>query len=113
MRQKREQLWWAAACVVGLLVAAWAAGGFIGPLMAVFIVLFMAGAVLVEFDGRDRTPMAEIPAARESGPESETVPAREGDASEADVSESHVPEAAASDHDSAEADLREAANSVA
>lgn len=56
--QKREQLWWLAACVVGLLVAAWAAGGFIGPLLAVFIVLFLAGAVLVEFDGRE-TPRVE------------------------------------------------------
>ena len=58
MFQKREHLWWLAACVVGLLVAAWAAGGFIGPLLAVFIVLFLAGAVLVEFDGRE-TPRVE------------------------------------------------------
>ena len=58
--QKREQVWWLAACVVGLLVAAWAAGGFIGPLLAVFIVLFLAGAVLVEFDGRE-TPQVETP----------------------------------------------------
>lgn len=54
MFQKREQMWWLGACVIGLLVAAWAAGGFIGPLMAVFIVLFLAGAVLLEVDGRDR-----------------------------------------------------------
>lgn len=53
VQRKREQMWWLAACVIGLLVAAWAAGGFIGPLMAVFIVLFLAGAVLVEVDGRD------------------------------------------------------------
>lgn len=58
--QKREQVWWLAACVVGLLVAAWAAGGFIGPLLAVFIVLFLAGAVLVEFDGRE-TSQVETP----------------------------------------------------
>ena len=55
MRQKREQMWWLAACVIGLLVAAWAAGGFIGPLLAVFIVVFLAGAVLVEVDGLERT----------------------------------------------------------
>ena len=54
MQRKREQMWWLAACVIGLLVAAWAAGGFIGPLMAVFIVLFLAGAVLVEVEGRDQ-----------------------------------------------------------
>lgn len=53
MKQKREQMWWLATCVVGLVVAAWAAEGFIGPLLAVFIVLFLAGAVLVEFDGRE------------------------------------------------------------
>ncbi len=55
MGQKRELMWWLAACVIGLLVAAVAAGGFIGPLMAVFIVLFLAGAVLLEVEGRDRT----------------------------------------------------------
>lgn len=55
MFQKREQIWWLVACVVGLLVAAWAAGGFIGPLLAVFIILFLAGAVLIEFDG-SQTP---------------------------------------------------------
>lgn len=55
MLHKREQMWWLAACVTGLLVAAWAAGGFIGPLMAVFIVLFLAGAVLVEVEDRDRS----------------------------------------------------------
>lgn len=53
MLHKREQTWWMAACLIGLLVAAWAAGGFIGPLMAVFIVLFLAGAVLIEVDGRE------------------------------------------------------------
>ena len=58
MFQKREQIWWLAACVVGLLVAAWAAGGFLGPLLAVFIVLFLAGAVLVEFDGRETPRVA-------------------------------------------------------
>ncbi|MGI9164367.1 MAG: hypothetical protein ACR2JI_15800 [Mycobacterium sp.] len=62
MFQKREQMWWLAACVVGLLVAAWAAGGFIGPLLAVFIVLFLAGAVLVEFDDRDRVQPDSEPA---------------------------------------------------
>ena len=60
MRQKRELMWWASACVIGMLVAAWAAGGFIGPLLAVFIVLFLAGAVLVEVDGRDRTEPVEV-----------------------------------------------------
>jgi hypothetical protein len=54
MIQKREQMWWLAACVTGLLVAAWAAGGFLGPLLAVFIVLFLAGAVLIEFESGDR-----------------------------------------------------------
>lgn len=54
MLAKREQMWWLSACVGGLLVAAWAAGGFIGPLMAVFIILYLAGAVLVEFEDRDR-----------------------------------------------------------
>ena len=58
MFQKREQIWWLAACVVGLLVAAWAAGGFLGPLLAVFIILFLAGAVLIEFDG-SQTSRAE------------------------------------------------------
>ena len=63
MFQKREQIWWLAACVVGLLIAAWAAGGFIGPLLAVFIILFLAGAVLVEFDGRQppRPGTVELP----------------------------------------------------
>lgn len=55
MVQKREQMWWLAACVTGLLVAAWAAGGFLGPLLAVFIVLFLAGAVLIKFESRDGT----------------------------------------------------------
>lgn len=75
MLHKREQMWWLAACVIGLLVAAWAAGGFIGPLMAVFIVLFLAGAVLVEVEGRDR-------------PESEAIADdAEPDATDADVLE--------------------------
>ena len=77
MYRKREQMWWLGACVLGLLVAAWAAGGFIGPLMAVFIVLFLAGAVLVEVEGRDRTESG-MP---ESGmPESEMPEAAEADA---------------------------------
>ena len=54
MLHKREQMWWLAACVGGLLVAAWAAGGFIGPLMAVFVILYLAGAVLVECEDRER-----------------------------------------------------------
>ena len=75
MLHKREQMWWLAACVIGLLVAAWAAGGFIGPLVAVFIVLFLAGAVLVEVEGRDR-------------PESEPIADdTEPDATDADVLE--------------------------
>lgn len=79
MLHKREQMWWLAACVIGLLVAAWAAGGFIGPLMAVFIVLFLAGAVLVEVEGRDR-------------PESEAI----GDDAEPDATDADVLEAAKS-----------------
>ena len=79
MLHKREQMWWLAACVIGLLVAAWAAGGFIGPLMAVFIVLFLAGAVLVEVEGRDR-------------PESEAI----GDDAEPDETDADVLEAAKS-----------------
>jgi len=97
--QKREQMWWLAACVVGLLVAAWAAGGFIGPLMAVFIVLFLAGAVLVEFDCRDHA----LPEALED-PESVDVQSREEDP----VAESEIAEIT----QLAEADAREAANSL-
>lgn len=70
MLQKREQVWWLAACVGGLLVAAWAAGGFIGPLMAVFIILYLAGAVLVEFEDRERTAPAAAEVHDEQGAES-------------------------------------------
>ena len=67
MLRKREQMWWLAACVGGLLVAAWAAGGFIGPLMAVFIILYLAGAVLVEFEDRERSVPAPVEVHEEQG----------------------------------------------
>lgn len=65
MLQKREQTWWLAACVVGLLVAIVAAGGLVGPMVAVFIVLYLAGAILVEFERRPESTPAEDIEARE------------------------------------------------
>ena len=70
MLENREQMWWLAACVGGLLVAAWAAGGFIGPLMAVFIILYLAGAVLVEFEDRERNAPAPVEVHDEPGVDS-------------------------------------------
>lgn len=107
MRQKREQLWWLGACVVGLLIAAWAAGGFVGPLVAIFIVLFMAGAVLVEFDGRDRA-VSETATA-----ESESVPVDAPETVEPDATEADVTESDSIEDLEAQADLLQAANSLA
>jgi len=111
--QKREQMWWLAACVVGLLAAAWAAGGFIGPLMAVFIVLFLAGAVLVEFDGRDHAlpDTAGVPEPVDGQPSAED-PVAEPAIAQPEIGE---PESVEVDEiaRAAEADAREAANSLA
>lgn len=108
MLQKREQMWWLAACVVGLMVAAWAAGGFIGPLMAVFIVLFLAGAVLIEFEGRDH-PLPDTGGVPE--------PVDQQDSDDDPVVELEVADPTIVDVDEiarvAEADAREAANSLA
>ena len=117
MNQKREQMWWAAACVVGLLVAAWAAGGFIGPLMAVFIVLFLAGAVLVEFDGRE-TPSGSGAIESDEDLRADAAPAEEQAAEEQAAEEQALAEpdvALAPDVETAEseADLREAVSSLA
>ncbi len=49
MRHRREQAWWLAACAAGIGLA-WLTGGFIGPIIAVFVLVFLAGAALIEFD---------------------------------------------------------------
>ena len=106
MNQKREQMWWLAACVLGLLVAAWAAGGFIGPLIAVFIVLFLAGAVLVEFGGGVAPHPSGVA-------EPETDPAAD-EQSEAEPDVVLAPEVEIAEADpESEADLREAVSSLA
>lgn len=49
MAAKRLHRWWIAACVVALLLATWA-GGFSLVASAVFVVIYLTGAMLI---GRD------------------------------------------------------------
>lgn len=50
MRHKREIMWWAAACAAAVGLSA-LVGGFIGPIVALFALVLLAGAILIEFEG--------------------------------------------------------------
>lgn len=50
MRHKRELIWWAGACAAAVALST-LLGGFIGPIVTLFALVLLAGAVLIEFEG--------------------------------------------------------------
>ena len=103
MPQVREQRWWFAACAAGFAVAA-VAGGFLGPAVTIFVVVYLLGALLIRFEG-ERTPVpipdaaADMPDADDTG--SDVTRISDGDAEAArDDSDDDAPHAGALDADS-------------
>lgn len=72
MRHTREHRWWLAACGVGFGLAA-VAGGLVGPAVVLFILVYLVGSLLIEFEG-ERAPMpaAEEPVTAEEFPSERT-----------------------------------------
>lgn len=60
MRHVREHRWWLAACGVGCALAA-LIGGWVGPIIAVFAIVYLAGSVLIDRDAGDADGDADPP----------------------------------------------------
>jgi hypothetical protein len=81
MRHKRELWWWLAACAAGVGLSAWV-GGLIGPMVALFVVVLLAGAILIEYEGPQAVAgagpvVADASAAMEEAPVDDDLPADE------------------------------------
>ncbi|MGV0992586.1 MAG: hypothetical protein ACOYB7_10045 [Mycobacterium sp.] len=79
MRHVREHRWWLAACSGGLALAV-LVGGFVGPTVAVFAIVYLAGGVLIACESGDTNRSAE--ADRESVPENTDEPIMEGNSND-------------------------------
>ena len=80
---------WAAACLVGLVIAAWV-GGFSLSLAVIFVIIFAVGAALITLEDPDSHP-APTTAPADEAPVDE-APADEAPADEAPSDEAPVGE---------------------
>lgn len=65
MRHVREHRWWLAACGGGCLLAA-LIGGWVGPIIAVFAIVYLAGSVLIECESGNTNPPGDLQDEQES-----------------------------------------------